>query len=358
MTPERAADRLWEPQFTLSQAEKEPLLLARLNELTSYHTEHCLLYRRYLAGLGITAPATRIEDVPSLPTGIFKIRDLRSIPEREVFRVLTSSGTSGQPVSRISIDRAAAALQTKALAATLAPVLGRRRLPMLIIDTPTTIHRAEAVNARAAGILGMMTFGRDHVFALDDDLAVNRLVVEKFLRSVGQQPFLMFGFTFLIWACLRADLQGSGLDFSQAVLLHGGGWKALHQQSVDNTAFKAGLRNDLGLTRVHNFYGMVEQIGTIFLEGEDGVLHAPNFADVVIRDPENWHPLPAEQVGVIQVLSSLPHSYPGHSILTEDLGYWLPEDPNAPWRGKRLVVQGRAPMTALRGCSDVQAAQR
>ena len=31
MTPERAADRLWEPQFTLSQAEKEPLLLARLN---------------------------------------------------------------------------------------------------------------------------------------------------------------------------------------------------------------------------------------------------------------------------------------------------------------------------------------
>ena len=46
--------------------------------------------------------------------------------------------------------------------------LGRSRLPMVIIDSRSTVRDRRTVPARAAGIVGMATFGRDHLYALDD----------------------------------------------------------------------------------------------------------------------------------------------------------------------------------------------
>src|SRR6185295_4414343 len=106
--------------------------------------------------------------------------------------------------------------------------------------------------------------------------------------------------------------------------------------------------------RIYNFYGMVEQVGSIFLEGDDGYLYPPNFADVIVRDPVTLAPAPAGVPGIIQVLSALPRSYPGHSILTEDLGIFHGVDDSACGRyGRRFSVLGRVPRTELRGCSDV-----
>ena len=117
------------------------------------------------------------------------------------------------------------------------------------------------------------------------------------------------------------------------------------------------MRSAFGLTSIHNFYGMVEQIGSIFLEGPDGLLYPPNFADVIIRDPITWQPLPLGQPGIIQMLSLLPTSYPGHSLLTEDVGVIEKIGSGIDgWRGKGLRVIGRVPKAELRGCSDVIAA--
>ena len=57
--------------------------------------------------------------------------------------------------------------------------------------------------------------------------------------------------------------------------------------------------------------------------------------------------------GVLQVLSPLPRSYPGHSLLTEDLGVLLGED-DCPCgrKGKYFKVTGRVPRAEVRGCSD------
>jgi len=54
------------------------------------------------------------------------------------------------------------------------------------------------------------------------------------------------------------------------------------------------------------------------------------------------------------VVSVLPRSYPGHAILTEDIGQILGVDDGPPgWLGTRFKVLGRAPKAELRGCSDV-----
>ena len=112
------------------------------------------------------------------------------------------------------------------------------------------------------------------------------------------------------------------------------------------------------MKRVYNFYGMVEQVGSVFLEGDDGYLYPPNFADVIVRDPYTFGEVPNGQTGVLEVISALPRSYPGHCLLTEDLGVVHAVDsPTCGRLGKASSVLGRIPQAELRGCSDVIAAK-
>jgi hypothetical protein len=180
----------------------------------------------------------------------------------------------------------------------------------------------------------------------------------EFLDKHRDGPILIFGFTFIVWQSLiqYAIKNQVKFDFgNQSVLIHGGGWKKLEDQKVSNREFKQALHNHLGIARVHNYYGMVEQVGSVFMECEHGYLHCPNYAEVIIRDPLNFDVLAFNMEGVIQVLSALPVSYPGHSLLTEDLGTVHGEDDCSCGRkGKYFTVSGRMPLAELRGCSDTR----
>lgn len=344
--------------FTLSQPEREAALLPSLAGLTRHHRQRCLPYARILDALGEPSGRTyeSVAELPWLPVRLFKHHTLKSVPDNEVFRVLTSSGTTGD-VSRIYLDAPAAAAQQRALAGTLATILGPRRLPMLIVDSRAVISRNGPLHARGAGVLGMMTYGRDHTFLLDEAGQPDQDAAERFLAAHGGQPFLIFGFTYLVWVALRAAAEKAPLDLSNGVLIHTGGWKKLADQAVTNTEFRQGLADITGLRRVHNFYGMAEQIGTIFLEGARVPgLYCPDFADVIVRDPATWEPAPMGTPGVLEVVSELPRSYPGHVLLTEDLGVIHGVD-DGDWPGKRFSVLGRLPRAEPRGCSDAVPAE-
>jgi phenylacetate-coenzyme A ligase PaaK-like adenylate-forming protein len=140
------------------------------------------------------------------------------------------------------------------------------------------------------------------------------------------------------------------------VLIHGGGWKKLESLAVDNATFKNVLKETCGVSSVCNYYGMVEQTGSIFMECAHGVLHASVFSDVLVRDPVTFSPLGTGKPGLLQLVSILPWSYPGHSILTEDIGEVLGID-NCPCgrKGRYFRVLGRAKNAEVRGCSDVYA---
>jgi Acyl-protein synthetase, LuxE len=203
----------------------------------------------------------------------------------------------------------------------------------------------------------MMKFGAKTTFALNSQLEIDKAAVEAFARAHGKEPFLIFGFTFLIWDKLYRTFADGELDLSTAILIHSGGWKKLEAQKVSNTEFRAALKRRFGLANLFNFYGFVEQIGSVFIEGPDGLLYPPNFTDVIVRRPHSWEPAGIGEEGVIQVVSLLPRSYPGHSVLTEDLGVVATIDAGSGGRyGKAIRVSGRAPKTELRGCSDVIAA--
>jgi hypothetical protein len=98
---------------------------------------------------------------------------------------------------------------------------------------------------------------------------------------------------------------------------------------------------------------MVEQVGSVFLENSEGYLQCPNFADVIIRNPYDFSVQEVGKEGLIQVISALPKSYPGHSLLTEAIGVLTGEDKALNgWKGKHFKILGRAKKAELRGCSD------
>ncbi len=351
---------LEQPPYALPQVQKNALLDPALRELTEHHRQHCLPYRNILAAYADQNP-TAPGRLPFLPVRLFKQLQLCSVPEAEVFKVLTSSGTTGQVPSRIYLDRATAQLQTRVLVKIMQDFLGKARLPMLIVDHPGVIKDRSSFSARGAGILGMQTFGHAQTYLLDDDYRINFPALEEFAEKFAGGPILLFGFTFMVWQYLIRALEEAGrqITLPSGILVHSGGWKKLQDQAVDNQSFKQRLRQATGIGRVHNFYGMVEQVGSVFVECEAGVLHAPGFADVLIRDPFDWSECPIGADGLIEVVSLLPRSYPGQRLLTEDRGRLLGED-DCPCgrKGRTFAVHGRLPKAELRGCSDTHAQQQ
>lgn len=343
--------------YTAKKAAKQGLILPILNGLTKQHTQLCSAYRDILGARQTPdGEAKTLEDIPFLPVRLFKMYELKSVPDDRIFKVLTSSGTTGQAVSRIVLDGETAQLQSRVMVNIMQEFLGKARLPMLVIDHPGVVKSRTSFSARGAGILGMSNFGRRPLYALsDEDMSLDIDAIQDYLSRHKDQTIFIFGFTFMVWKYLVNALRASGtvLDLSNSVLVHSGGWKKLEAEKVSNTEFKAALKAVCGIERVHNFYGMVEQTGSIFVECKAGHLHAPIYSDVIIRDQITHAPLPHGQKGLVQVLSVLPGSYPGHSLLTEDLGVILGEDDcSCGFKGKYFEIHGRIPKAEVRGCSD------
>lgn len=343
--------------YGLARAEKQPQLAQALVNLCHYHQQHCLPYRRLLAAQWprfSTHQTAALADLPYVAVNHFKNMKLQSITDAEVFKTLYSSGTTGQP-SRIALDADTAALQSRILVKIMQQWLGRQRLPMLILDHPGVIKDRRQFSARGAGIQGMAFMGRQHCYALHDDMSLNHDAIAEFCERFANEPVLLFGFTFMVWEYVVQALQQrqQRIALPHGILVHSGGWKKLAEKAVDNATFKAGVSEALGVQRVHNFYGMVEQVGAIFVECEHGHLHCPSYADVLVREPGSWQALPAGEEGILQLVSTLPRSYPGHSLLTEDRGRWLGEDDCPCGRqGRYFEVLGRLPKAQVRGCSD------
>ncbi len=333
-----------------------------ISSLTRLHYDGCPQYRRILDTIGFDlGNVAKIEDFPFLPVRLFKEYELLSVERSDIIKTMTSSGTTGQQVSKIYLNRETATNQTKVLTKITSSFIGTKRLPMLVIDTKSVTKDRNLFSARGAGILGFSMLGYDVTYALDEQMNLDMGTVLAFLEKHSDTPILLFGFTFMIWKHFVMPLKKMrGLNIDNGIMIHGGGWKNLVAQAVDNNAaYKQAIKDVCGVKKVYNYYGMVEQTGSIFMECEYGHLHASIFSDILIRDHQNFESVGVGKQGLIQLISLLPKSYPGHSILSEDLGELLGED-NCPCgrMGKYFKIHGRIKNAEIRGCSDTYASDR
>lgn len=350
------------PPYSLNREEKEKLLTERLMELTRLHQEKCPEYACILESIDFDLDQVKsYKELPFLPVRLFKELELKSVPKEEVVKTMTSSGTTGQSVSKIYLDRATSSNQQKTMVKIVSEFTGSGRMPMIIIDCPGVVKNRAMFSARGAGILGFSIFGAKKIYALDDNMKLDVEGLKEFLNQYGDQKILLFGFTFMIWQHFYKELvrlkeEGISFDLTNGILIHGGGWKKLTSEAVSEKEFHKRLKDACGLEHIHDYYGMVEQTGCIYMECECGHLHASNFSDVIIRRPYDFSEADIGETGIIQVVSTIPESYPGHSLLTEDEGLILGED-NCPCgrKGKYFKINGRLKNAEIRGCSDTYA---
>lgn len=351
------------PPYSLDKEEKRVMLNERLHFLTKWHYEHCEPYQKMMDAYGLDINhLPEYDQLPFLPVRLFKEFELRSVPKEEVIKIMTSSGTTGQQKSMIYLDRSTSASQTKCLTKIVSAFLGHHRVPMLILDSKSVIRDRRMFSARGAGILGFSMFGSKRCFAFDENMNLDTDSMKAFLEEHQGETIFMFGFTFMIWQHFYKKLKESGYhpDLSKGVLIHGGGWKKLVSEQVSPAEFKQCLHDvcDIDINNIHDYYGMVEQTGTIYMECEYGHLHASSFSDVIIRRPHDFSIADKGEKGLIEVVSVLPESYPGHILLTEDQGIMLGED-DCPCgrKGKYFKILGRIKNAEIRGCSDTYAAK-
>ena len=148
--------------YSLSNIEKTAFLNTLLRYLTKHHYENCPEYRKILDALSFDVNNINdYRDIPFLPVRLFKNYELKSVPKEDIVKTLTSSGTTGQQVSKIFLDKQTSSAQSKILTKIVPSFLGKQRVPMIILDSSAVIKDRSMFSARGAGILGFSIFGTD-----------------------------------------------------------------------------------------------------------------------------------------------------------------------------------------------------
>ena len=197
---------LTKPVYGLDAIAKLEFLTDRLKQLSGHHYECCVSYKKMLKAMDFNIDTvTDHHNIPFLPVRLFKQHELLSIEKDQITKSMTSSGTTGQQVSKIFLDRSTAKSQTKVLAKIVESFVGKSRLPMIILDSPSVLKDRAMFSARGAGILGFSMFGREKIYALDENMAVNFEGLEFFIEKHKGKQILLFGFTFMIWKYFYLD---------------------------------------------------------------------------------------------------------------------------------------------------------
>ncbi len=326
----------------------------QIENLTIHHYKKSKIYRELIKKLNFSnIKNLPLNKIPFLPVSLFKELELKSISDNEIFKVLFSSGTTGIP-SKIFLDKANSLKQTKVLNSLVQSKLGKKRLPMIIIDKKLSLDDKKSFNAKTAAILGFSIFGKDPIYLINAKNEIDYDILNNFLdRNQGNKIFL-FGFTSLVYEFLIKKLDKSKLKhkLQNSILVHGGGWKKMEKMKISSNIFKEILKNKLNISSVINYYGLIEQIGSIFLECEFcGCFVTNKFSNIIIRDSKLNIEKDGKK-GLIQLQSILPTSYPGHNILTEDIGKIIKKKCKCNKFEKSFIVYGRMEKSEIRGCSD------
>lgn len=343
-----------------------------LREELRFHYANNPMYRRFCLTKGFD-PDTwdgNADSIPPVAVSVFKNLgfNLASVPKDEIQMALQSSATSGVP-STIVVDKITARRQAKAMVKVMGEFIGKSRIPFLIMDIdPRSGGMArKLLGARFAAVTGYLKFAsRTGYFLKSDSDGISYFDVEGIKAYLGElpsdQPVVVFGFTYILYQNVLKAIEDADINISLpkgSKIIHIGGWKKLESEKIDKSLFNQRLADAFGIEPrdVIDIYGFTEQMGLNYPDCPCGCKHASGYVRVIVRDISTREPLPAGQVGMLEFISPVPHSYPGNAVLTDDLG--VIEDGECPFgrQGTRFRIVGRMKKAEARGCGDILSAK-
>jgi len=347
--------------FSLGFEEKRIHFMKHISESIKFHYENCHDYQNYCKKKNFHPDdIVDISNIPFLPVDIFKKMTLLSVPESEIIKIVKSSATTSNIPSIIHLDKKTANRQIISLNSILRDFIGEEKMNFIIIDNKKTLEtNNQNLSSRGSAIRGMLIFAKKFTCILDENLKLDSKVISE-LENIQNSKTCIFGFSWLIHKILSENKNNKIFKnffskTSQSTVLHIGGWKKLSDLSIDKQQFNKECSEFFNTNddKIIDMYGMTEQLGIVYPDCKYGNKHVPIFSEILIRDPNSLEIQPDGQSGFIQVISPIPNSYPGISLLTDDIGEILGRD-DCPCgrKGTYFVFKKRSEMADPKGCGD------
>ena len=193
------------PPFSLDLKQKKDLFSQAMQAAFKHHWANCREFRQlcWKQGYDISHSVTDLKDYPYLPAGLFKKRNLISVPPDEIKIKLMSSATSGMP-STIHVDAITSKRQTMVSALVIAGYIGPERRPFLILDEDPSKTKSPKISARSAATRGFLLFANTVDYFLqtkNNHLTLDISGLTRVLRHIesSQKEVCLFGFTYILY---------------------------------------------------------------------------------------------------------------------------------------------------------------
>ena len=353
---------LEEDPYNINKSLKEKKIIDILKLQINHHKKNCFYYNTWYTKNNFLDPQKikRYEDVPYLPSGIFKKLNLKSTKLSN--KIISSSGSTGQNKSIINIDSITSNFQKISLSKILNNTLNKKRRPFFIVDLePNENFSQNIISARYAGMSGylMAATSKNYLLKLDKN---NRIIIDpkkitELKKIIKKEPIVLIGYTYMFWSYLLKDNQinlNKILCHKDTKIIHFGGWKKLEDKKVTKKIFINRIQNIINIDSksILDIYGFSEQLGTIYIAKGLSGCNVSSYSHILIRDPKTLEVAKDGDAGFMQFLSVIPLSYPGFSILNDDIGYISNRKIVKNVEKIEFKINSRLNKLETRGCGD------
>ena len=359
--------------FTISDAfnfgQTSDLFIKSVREMFDFHCEHSQVFRGIQQQYGFNADDIKTEDdilrIPAIFVTAFKEHKLLSLPESEIVKTFTSSGTTGSK-SQINWDKTSMERQAftrKSIVESYGLAAYDQEVNNLVFSYAPEVSGSRGA-AHAHSVYAQ--FAKDHetFFAIHSDKYGNpEFNIEEGIAKLKEfaesgLPLRITGFpAFGYMTLTELDKRGISFKFHKdSVLFSGGGWKNYTGKTISYTEYVDLVNRVLGISadRIRDVYGMVEH-GIPYMTCEHGHLHVPIYSRVCAVSPRTLEVLPDGEQGLLKLVTPYIRSTPALSILSTDFGC-VHSHCECGREGKWIELRGRAGVKKYAGCG-ISAAQ-
>ncbi len=366
---EKFTNQLFQCRDAFDYSGTSALFLDSVREMFAFQREHSRIFDGICEQYGFNLEDIKDEEsilhIPAIFVTAFKERKLLSLPEAEIVKTFTSSGTTGSK-SQINWDKTSMERQgfmRNSIVETYGLADYEQEVNNLIFSYAPTVSgsrgAAHAHNSYAQFAKEVETFytiQADKYGEAEFRLEEGIKALERFAAS--GLPLRVTGFPAFGYMTLT-ELDKRGIHFrfpADSVLFSGGGWKNYTGKTISYNEYVDLVNRVLGIgaDRIRDVYGMVEH-GVPYMTCEHGHLHIPIYSRVCAVSPHTMDILPDGEVGLLKLITPYIRSTPALSVLSTDLGA---VESNCPCgrEGKYIVLKGRGGVKKYAGCG-ISAAQ-
>ena len=309
-------------------------------EAFRFQYEHTRVYRSFVDLMKVKADeVTTLDKIPFLPIEFFKSHEIISDLQKSNSRLFTSSGTTGQEVSKHFVTDTS--VYEKSFRKGFEFFYGNIKEYCILALLPSYLEREGSSLVYMADDLIEQTKNPDSGFYLHN---TDELIQKLNFRKKNKQKTILLGVTYALLDLITSPptplLKERG-EKNELIIMETGGMKGKRKEMVREELHKI-LCDGFGVNKIHSEYGMTELLSQAYSKG-DGIFNCPPWMKVLIRDVNDpLKFLSKEKTGGINVID-LANIYSCSFIATQDLGKLH--------KNNSFEVLGRFDNSDLRGCN-------